>query len=69
MMYVVDMWLGREERGVKKFVWWWLKREELLRNDYRKEIVLHIIDTEHGSCCEADTVKFAKRLADWQWGE
>ena len=33
--------------GVKKLVWWWPKRKELLRNCYSEEIGLHMIDTKH----------------------
>ena len=33
MMYVAcNVWVGREERGVKKLEWWWPKSEELLWN-------------------------------------
>ena len=42
---------GREERGMnggmKKWVGRWPKREELLRNGFREEIVLPMTDTGH----------------------
>ena len=43
--------VGREEMGVndgmKKWVGWWPKREELLRNGFREEIELPMTDTGH----------------------
>ena len=40
------MWERREVRvvnsGVKKLVWLWPKREELLRNDCREEMGIHM---------------------------
>ena len=44
--------VGRQRRrgvsgGVNKFVWWLPKRKDLLRNGYKEEIWLHMIDTEY----------------------
>ena len=51
--------MGREERGVnggiKKWVGRWPKREEILRNVYREEIGLPMIDAGTERDCETVT--------------
>ena len=61
--------MGREERGVnggiKKWVWRWPKREEILRNGYREEIGLPMIDAGTERDCESHL----KLQKEWRTGD